>query len=227
VCWLLREHGGGARVAYFVGIGEGTEDGCRGGMSVGVCGPIVTARASAACSAQASVTGDGRGLFSRDESAWAPVTARDTSSAARSSAASHAKGASSTRASGSASLRLAAQACSRSASGEWRSNATTARAQSRDARAVAVAAARAPPAPPPGPSSSLVSASPPGEPPTAAPARLADRGLTSASGLLAWQKVSSSALRNFSGSRSSNPGSPKKSATSTPPHTRRELEAPP
>jgi hypothetical protein len=67
----------GRGIDLFVGIGEGTEDGCRDGMSVGVCEPIVTARASSACSAQASVTGDGRGLFSRDESAWAPVTARD------------------------------------------------------------------------------------------------------------------------------------------------------
>jgi hypothetical protein len=67
----------GRGIDLFVGIGESIGDGCRDGMSVGVCEPIVAARATSACSAQASVTGDGRGLFSRDESAWAPVTARD------------------------------------------------------------------------------------------------------------------------------------------------------
>jgi hypothetical protein len=65
----------GRGIDLFVGIGESIGGGCRDGMSVGVCEPIVAARATSACSAQASVTGDRRGLFSRDESAWAPVTA--------------------------------------------------------------------------------------------------------------------------------------------------------
>ena len=55
----------GRRIDLCAGIGEGTGDGYRDGMGVGFCEPILTARASAACSTQASVTGDGRGLFSR------------------------------------------------------------------------------------------------------------------------------------------------------------------